>query len=273
MARAVNELSDDGLTTQIREAYDRSAGAWASGPSAVYRQLADELVALETARLVGQRVLDLGAGTGVASEALTAIGARPIGLDLAVQMLAHRQEARPPGVAGDAQSLPFGHGVFDAVVAAFSLNHVPDLARSLGECRRVLRPRGLLLASTFPSGADHPAEAVVEGVLERYGYRRPSWYGTFKTRISELTGDPGSFGRTARDVGFAEVRVHELEVEAGLDEPRRAADWRLNMPHTLAFVSTLEPATRARLHDETCRALGEGLPSSLPMLVLSAQVT
>lgn len=34
----------------------------------------------------------------------------------------------------------------------------------------VTRSGGVVLASSFPTGADHPAKAVVEEVLEQYGY-------------------------------------------------------------------------------------------------------
>ena len=262
---------DERLVTEIRAAYAGAADAWAAGPAMLYRRLAGALLAADADRLVGRLVLDLGSGTGVASEALTAIGARPIGLDLAVEMLAHRRQTRPPGVAGDARSLPFHDGAFDAVVAAFSLNHVPDLAGSLRECRRVLRVGGPLIASTFPVDADHPAKRIVECVLERYGYRRPDWYERVKADIAAGTGDPERFAATARCAGFDEVEVDEVVVEAGLDDPRRAAAWRLSMAHTLAFVSALDPTTRARLYDETCRALGDGLPASVTMLVLRAR--
>jgi ubiquinone/menaquinone biosynthesis C-methylase UbiE len=48
----------------------------------------------------------------------------------------------------DAQALPFGDAVFDAVVAAWMLYHVPDLERALAECERILRPGGTFVAVT-----------------------------------------------------------------------------------------------------------------------------
>ena len=264
--------ADESLVAGIRTAYASGVDAWAAGPATVYRHLADALVAAAGQPLTGRRVLDLGAGTGVASQALANAGAHPVGLDLAVEMLAHRGAERPPGVAGDARALPFRDGAFDAVVAAFSLNHVPDLELALAEARRVTRTGGLLLASTFPSGADHPAKATVEAALEEHGYQRPDWYAIFKDRVADLTGDPDALARAATTAGFTRVRVHDVEVDAGLDRPETAVEWRLNMPHTIGFVAELAPETRTALRAGAIASLGGGLPSSVHMLVLRAEV-
>jgi SAM-dependent methyltransferase len=50
-----------------------------------------------------------------------------------------------PDVGADVQALPFRDAVFDAIKATELLEHVPDVARALGECRRVLRPGGHLV--------------------------------------------------------------------------------------------------------------------------------
>lgn len=51
----------------------------------------------------------------------------------------------------DAQSIPYPDGSFDAVLANHMLYHVPDLDRALSEIQRVLKPGGLLSASTVGS--------------------------------------------------------------------------------------------------------------------------
>ena len=61
----------------------------------------------------------------------------------------------PPGahagpVGGDATAMPFGNEVFDRVIAAEVLEHVPSDQRALGEIARVLRPGGML-AVTVPA--------------------------------------------------------------------------------------------------------------------------
>ncbi|MFO7960998.1 MAG: class I SAM-dependent methyltransferase [Nitriliruptoraceae bacterium] len=263
--------ADGALVAGIRTAYGGGVDGWAAGPAVVYQRLADALVAAAGRPLAGRYVLDLGAGTGVASEVLSHVGAHPVALDLAVEMLAHRDAERPPGVAGDARALPFRDSAFDAVVAAFSLNHVPDLEGALAEARRVIRPGGLLLASTFPSGADHPAKATVEATLEEFGYRRPGWYATFKDRIADLTGDPDALVRAAAAAGLTEIRVDRVTVEAGLDRPETAVEWRLNMPHATDFVAELTASGRAALRARATAALPGELPSSVHMLILRGE--
>lgn len=53
---------------------------------------------------------------------------------------------------GDYQSMPFGDGTFDAVMAIESLTHAPDLPRVLAEFHRVLRPGGRLALSECTRG-------------------------------------------------------------------------------------------------------------------------
>lgn len=95
------------------------------------------------------RVLDVGCGTGVLLERLTARGGA-IGLDLSPDMLARAamrqrgRNARAALVCGDAQHLPFRDGAFESVVSTFAINAVPDLETALAEMLRILQPGGSL---------------------------------------------------------------------------------------------------------------------------------
>ena len=50
-------------------------------------------------------------------------------------------------------ALPFAAGTFDAVLAMHMLYHAPDVTAAVVELRRVLRPGGVVLASTL--SGDH----------------------------------------------------------------------------------------------------------------------
>src|SRR3954451_12665760 len=78
----------------------------------------------------GERVLDVGAGTGVSTEELRRSGAYAVGADLSVGMLvAGRRVGRTvPLGAGDAVRLPFPDATFDAVTISFALRNVQDTA-------------------------------------------------------------------------------------------------------------------------------------------------
>lgn len=94
-------------------------------------------------------VLDAGCGWGRYAEALAQLvpGAAYYGADFSAGML-RRHPQRAHTVQADVQHLPFPDAAFDVVMANHMLYHVPDIAQALTECRRVLKPEGVLLAAT-----------------------------------------------------------------------------------------------------------------------------
>jgi len=100
------------------------------------------------ARVAGARVLDLGCGTGYTLTRLPD-GVRAVGLDFAPAALALCSQ-RASGAAlvrGDATCLPFADGSFDAVLALDVLEHLDADAQAAREIRRVLKPKGVLIAT------------------------------------------------------------------------------------------------------------------------------
>src|SRR3954471_11099665 len=112
--------------TTIADAYSQTGAAWQAGPGAIYDRLATVLVDCRPSDFRGQLVLDLGAGTGAASRAIAAVGGVAVAAAAAYGMLAADRAHRPAAVVADACALPLRDRAVDAVVAAFSLNHLED---------------------------------------------------------------------------------------------------------------------------------------------------
>ncbi len=90
------------------------------------------------------RVLDVACGAGYGTAVLGAVGA-----DLSLPTLRRAARRYPaPYVAADAARLPFLRAAFDAVVSFETIEHLPDAARFVAECARVLKPRGVFIVST-----------------------------------------------------------------------------------------------------------------------------
>ncbi|MBK1694857.1 malonyl-[acyl-carrier protein] O-methyltransferase BioC [Chromatium weissei] len=140
---------------RVRRSFDRAATEY-DAVAVLQREIANRLLErLDYVRLEPQRVLDLGAGTGYALDALQRRyrKARIIAVDFAHGMLlqARRRGSwwrRPLCVCADAEALPFSDGAVDLIVSNATLQWC-DLPLALAECRRVLRPGGLLMFTTF----------------------------------------------------------------------------------------------------------------------------
>ncbi|GIE81273.1 demethylmenaquinone methyltransferase [Actinoplanes philippinensis] len=117
----------------------------------------------------GERVLDVGAGTGVSTEELSRSGAFAVGADISVGMLraGRRVRAEVPLLAGDALRLPFADATFDAVTISFALRNVVDTGAALREFARVTRPGGRLVVCEFSHPVNGPFRTVYLQYLMR----------------------------------------------------------------------------------------------------------
>lgn len=125
----------------------------------------------------GDRVLDLGAGSGFSSEMLARLGYDVFPVDPDLTALQHnrrrpsfdaqRIQGRVKVTQGVAQQLPFRDETFDGIVAMNVLHHVEDLEAVVMEFRRVLRPGGRVVASE--PGLDHLTMAHTKRAMEQLG--------------------------------------------------------------------------------------------------------
>lgn len=129
------------------DAYEKLMGRWS-------RQLAlPFLDFVDTAD--GDRVLDVGCGTGHLAFALThRTGAGEVrGVDLAEPYIAHaRRHNQDPRIVfevADACALPFPDRSFDRVLSLLLLHFVPDADKAIAEMRRVAKPGSVVGAAVW----------------------------------------------------------------------------------------------------------------------------
>lgn len=107
------------------------------------------------------KVLDIGAGLGgVARTLAEAAGCHVTGIDLTPELCAAAAEIsgwlgmsdQTEFIQGDATSLPFADGAFDAAITAHAAMNIPRKDRMYTEARRVLRPGGSFVAYDILQG-------------------------------------------------------------------------------------------------------------------------
>ncbi|HSX79871.1 MAG TPA: methyltransferase domain-containing protein, partial [Candidatus Saccharimonadia bacterium] len=153
-----------------------------------YEQL--RYVRITAARLVeraalqpGERVLDAGTGTGHAAlDAAAVVGpdGHVTGVDISAAMLAHaRRKAQEAGLAnvdfreGDAQTPALPDASVHVVVSASVIFFLPDPLEALRHWRRVLKPDGRVLFSTFGPDNNVPLVGILNRHLATYGLKTP----------------------------------------------------------------------------------------------------
>ena len=144
------------------------------------------------ARVAGKRVLDVGCGGGILSDAMARRGADVLGIDLAAKPLKvaqlHALEAGTPSVdyreiAAEAlaEQCP---AQFDMVTCMEMLEHVPDPSSIVHACAALVKPNGWLFFSTLNRnaksflfaivGAEHVLKLLPKGTHEYAKFIRPS---------------------------------------------------------------------------------------------------
>ena len=141
------------LRARLRQRFDRAAPHY-DRHAGVQQEIASRLLErLELVRLEPRCIIDLGAGTGASLGPLRQRypRARLMAVDFSHAMLAqaHRAHRTATAIAADAFQLPFAANSIDLVFSSSTLQWCLPLADVLQEIRRILRPAGLLMFSTY----------------------------------------------------------------------------------------------------------------------------
>jgi 2-polyprenyl-6-hydroxyphenyl methylase/3-demethylubiquinone-9 3-methyltransferase len=193
----------------------------------------------QASSLKGCRIVDVGCGGGLLSEAMAQRGASVTGLDLSPELLeVARQHARDSGVTIDyrleaaeqhASERPQG---YDVVTCMEMLEHVPDPAAIVGALADLVREGGPVIVSTINRtprayalavvGAEYVLRLLPRGTHSYEKFIRPSelaaWARAAGLDVVDVAGlDYDPFTRHARLVSDARVNYLMLLRKTGTE--------------------------------------------------------
>jgi len=196
-------------SVEVVDGYDRWASTYEGEPNPLIR-LEERLTLALIGEVQGQRVLDLGCGTGRYCVLLAQRGARVIGLDPSQGMLEQARRKIDPTCHfdlyhGTLAEAGFPGEQFDLVVSALVVGHLPVLEPTVQECARVLRPGGRMVVSDL-----HPFWPI-SGMIMSNSLTRAAR----STASQSMPISPGSTGSYFGQLGLRVEEIREPKVRAG----------------------------------------------------------
>jgi ubiquinone/menaquinone biosynthesis C-methylase UbiE len=129
---------------------------------AFFRSLARELIKFGDVK--NGLYIDIGCGTGIIKDVAPELDV--VGVDVSPDMVRVAREKIEVVLAGDAENLPFKDDIFDGAMFNASLFLIPNAEKAVEEAMRVVKSKGLVLASYLIGFFDGE-----EKVVEKYGLK------------------------------------------------------------------------------------------------------
>lgn len=241
------------FTAFERTAHDRIAGRYAE----VFTPLTSLALTplLDAAKfMLGQRLLDVGTGPGIAAAAAQFRGATVTGVDVSPRMieLAGKAHTGVDFQVAEVTALPFPNTAFDAVVCNFALGHFPEPDAALAECVRVLRPGGTIAFSWW----DQPVRQRLQGLFREaiVELQLPPAPDVPQGHDTLRYSNPEAFAELLSDAGLSNVVVVAHSTSHLFEDVD--ALWQAGiggMAVTAGAVAAQDAATQARVYDTIAR--------------------
>jgi 2-polyprenyl-6-hydroxyphenyl methylase / 3-demethylubiquinone-9 3-methyltransferase len=180
------------------------------------------------AKLAGRRVLDVGCGGGILSEAMARLGATVTGIDLSEKPLKVAQlHLLESGLAvhyeliSAEEKAKTNAGEFDVVTCMELLEHVPDPSSTIAACAALVKPGGRVFFSTINRNPKSYAFAVIgaEYLLKML----PKGTHDYARFIK-----PSELSRWCRDAGLQPVELKGMTYNPITDSYRLGEDCDVN---------------------------------------------
>jgi ubiquinone/menaquinone biosynthesis C-methylase UbiE len=237
------------------------------GPAAYERNLVPKFFApcaellLDLARVArGERLLDVGCGTGIVARNAAARGASATGVEPNEGMLAVARQAAPdiPWHVAWADSLPPPDSSFDVVGCQQALQFVPDKPAALLETYRVLVPGGRIALAMWRRPEQNPAFLSFIDALERVagaeaaGIMRRPFSGPGAEELRALMAGAGFEDISVR-IGIIEARfasTRQFLLEQVESSPLAGPVGALDRDRTDALIREVDSALASYVDDD-----------------------